>query len=1349
MSNIVPKNSDVGQLGRLNRRWLELHTKLAHIESIKLGSADLATPAANELHLTSGGVLKLGANDIALKGDVDQLSALLNAFLSETGDDGVGTIVASFGTTYDTLRELIDGLETLSNYATTAYVDTQVAAVTLSVTQNAASITNIQGSITALESADTAIGNRIGALTLGSLTDVTLGTVSSGSVLKYNGTAWAAGTDDDTSLTTSGSLNAIQIAGASGQLSDAQVFITGSGGSAEISRDGDSSGVFARLTSLESSPATTTLGSLTDVSLGTLSSNNSGGALVYDHSSGEWTAGTISIAGLQTSIDNLVAGTAGLSQGSQNELQAGDGNGSFLARGLFIDDVTTGATVTGLNLNVKNINTAFNIEADKITFRYSQGTLGGTLTGTASTLSFNGDAMATRSYVNSVAGSGVSVTGNTNQLEVSDGSGDLKPVDLSVAFTGSTLTSIIPTNSEQVDLGSASNKFRHLYLSPNSLFLGDTEVTLTGSTLSVGGAAIAKANDLNTLETTVTNLSTTVSGHTSDIGANTTGVSDNATNISTNASSISALNTTVSSHTTTLASHASTLSSHNTTLSGHTTSINTNTTNIGSNTSNISTNAGNISTNTSNISTNTGNIAANVTSIGVNASSITSILSDVSSLSSSLSSVNSSISGFQTEIDATQTGAGLNSDGSYSANTAATFISSATSLKNADNLLNDQLATVTSDLSSLQSTVQTIQSGNADDVTALQTEIDDTQTGAGLGTGGAYTANSSSNYIQSATSLKTADDALDAQIKTNADAISVNASSITSVLSRVTTLEANDLDDLVVVSNSNALSYSSANNTLTLTDANIAAGEATSLASEVALLLSGDVTASAVTFTSGGTYTLTTSLSSALASTISNLKSDVASKQSALNFDGSLTLSASTLSLTDSYARGLLSAGGDLSYNSGTGAFSVTTYKSADFDTDLGNKTTDDVSEGSSNLYYTDARVASYLSTNSYADQSYVSTQISNLVDSAPGTLDTLNELAAALGDDPNFSTTVTNSIATKQTSLTLVDNGTLGSGLSLASSGTLTYTGPTNSSIIGVFSGGNNIAITSTGTISATGVLDAQVSNLDNLDTDDLSEGSTNQYFTNARARSAVSASGDLSYNSSTGAFSFTERTDAEVNTLFDSRLSTKNTDNLAEGSSNLYYTNTRVRGAISASGDLSYDASTGQFSVTTYKSTNFDSNLASKTTDNLSEGSNNLYYTDARSRSAVSASGDLSYNSSTGAFSFTERTDAEARGLISATNIGGDGSISYDSSTGEISYEGPSASQVRAHFSAGNNISIAAGVISLSDTLVYTGHVLEAFDHGTITSSHSSVSDYGAVSSDTIYHSVDLGGLDNGSLI
>ena len=70
---------------------------------------------------------------------------------------------------------------------------------------------------------------------------------------------------------------------------------------------------------------------------------------------------------------------------------------------------------------------------------------------------------------------------------------------------------------------------------------------------------------------------------------------------------------------------------------------------------------------------------------------------------------------------------------------------------------------------------------------------------------------------------------------------------------------------------------------------------------------------------------------------------------------------------------------------------------------------------------YTDTReVAITTAYQTYADQAetdakaYTDTEIANLVDSAPTTLDTLNELASALGDDENFSTTVTNSIATK-----------------------------------------------------------------------------------------------------------------------------------------------------------------------------------------------------------------------------------------------------------------------------------------------------------------------------------------------
>ena len=75
--------------------------------------------------------------------------------------------------------------------------------------------------------------------------------------------------------------------------------------------------------------------------------------------------------------------------------------------------------------------------------------------------------------------------------------------------------------------------------------------------------------------------------------------------------------------------------------------------------------------------------------------------------------------------------------------------------------------------------------------------------------------------------------------------------------------------------------------------------------------------------------------------------------------------------------------------------------------------TTSNIAEGT-NLYYTDTRVGTYLTANSYATQSYVSTQINNLVSGAPGLLDTLDELAAALGDDPNFATTVSTALSNR-----------------------------------------------------------------------------------------------------------------------------------------------------------------------------------------------------------------------------------------------------------------------------------------------------------------------------------------------
>jgi hypothetical protein len=64
---------------------------------------------------------------------------------------------------------------------------------------------------------------------------------------------------------------------------------------------------------------------------------------------------------------------------------------------------------------------------------------------------------------------------------------------------------------------------------------------------------------------------------------------------------------------------------------------------------------------------------------------------------------------------------------------------------------------------------------------SVQTNLGNVRASVGLDASGAYTANGSSNYLSSVTTLQGADNALDAQAKTNADAISTNAGAINTI----------------------------------------------------------------------------------------------------------------------------------------------------------------------------------------------------------------------------------------------------------------------------------------------------------------------------------------------------------------------------------------------------------------------------------------------------------------------------------------------------------------------------------------------------------------------------------------
>lgn len=60
-----------------------------------------------------------------------------------------------------------------------------------------------------------------------------------------------------------------------------------------------------------------------------------------------------------------------------------------------------------------------------------------------------------------------------------------------------------------------------------------------------------------------------------------------------------------------------------------------------------------------------------------------------------------------------------------------------------------------------------------------------------------------------------------------------------------------------------------------------------------------------------------------------------------------------------------------------------------------------------------------------YATSAWVTSQINALINSAPGALDTLQELATALGNDPNFAATITASLASKLDGNSIIDGGT------------------------------------------------------------------------------------------------------------------------------------------------------------------------------------------------------------------------------------------------------------------------------------------------------------------------------------
>jgi len=500
---------------------------------------------------------------------------------------------------------------------------------------------------------------------------------------------------------------------------------------------------------------------------------------------------------------------------------------------------------------------------------------------------------------------------------------------------------------------------------------------------------------------------------------------------------------------------------------------------------------------------------------------------------------------------------------------------------------------------------------------------------------------------------------------------------------------------------------------------------------------------------------------------------------------------------TDARARGAVSvtdAGGDgsLAYNSTTGAITYTGPSASE--------TRAHFSAGTGIAYNaTTGEISAPQSLSSGSDVTFNTVTATNGV-----TGDLTGDVTGTVSSIANHSTTNlsegTNQYFTSaraRGAVSVTDNGGDGSLSYNSTTGIVTYTGPSAAETRAHFAGTTNQVTINNGTLSlpqsiastsdvtfnsvsanisgnvtgdVTGDVTGTVSSIANHSTTNLSEG-TNQYFTSARARGAVSVNdnggdGSLAYNSTTGIVTYTGPSASETRSHFSagtgvsvsdgqfsigqavsttsnvtfatvsaavtgtvSSISNHNTDVLDEGSTNQYFTEARARAAVSVTdaggdGSLAYNNSTGAITYTGPSASETRSHFSAGTGVSVSDGQFSIGQavatTDAVEFSSVTANltgnvtGDVSGKAGTVTSLAGNNTDgldegstnqyftsARARGTVSVDNAGGDGSLAYNSTTGVVTYTGPSASDTRAHFSAGTGVSVSDGQFSIGQAV------------------------------------------------
>jgi hypothetical protein len=260
---------------------------------------------------------------------------------------------------------------------------------------------------------------------------------------------------------------------------------------------------------------------------------------------------------------------------------------------------------------------------------------------------------------------------------------------------------------------------------------------------------------------------------------------------------------------------------------------------------------------------------------------------------------------------------------------------------------------------------------------------------------------------------------------------------------------------------------------------------------------------------------------------------------------------------------------------------------------------------------YTDTAISTEVSNRNSAITSAISTEVSNrntaitnavaaVVDAAPAALDTLNELAAALADSPDTVSNLTTLVGTKAP---------------LASP-----------ALTGVPTAPTAAADTSTTQIATTAFAKAEADAAQaaaeaTASADATSKANAAQSAAEATASAdATSKANAAKSGAETTAQGYASTAQTNAQTFATNAINGLDTDDIEEGSANLYHTDVRAKASAAAlltGATLTNITITGSGSGLTITAEN---GVADSTTSNLTEGSN-LYFTDARAVDALEA--------------------------------------------------------------------------------------------------------------------------------